>query len=130
MDRYLVISSDCHAGANGAEYRPYVDPAYRARFDDYLEATERQMRAMRAARGGDPEAAERQTELDPAATALWDMKLRLDFMEADGVVGEVIFPQPGGASGVPFFSLGHSFDIGDPELTAAGARAPAAVNAS
>ena len=123
MDRYLVISSDCHAGANGAEYRPYVDPAYRERFDDYLEATERQMRAMRSRRGGDLGTAERQAELDPATKGLWDMKVRLDFLEADGVVGEVIFPQPGGASGVPFYSLGHSFDLRDPELTAAGARA-------
>ena len=27
-DRYIVISSDCHAGGNHAQYREYLDPAY------------------------------------------------------------------------------------------------------
>ena len=29
MDRYLVISSDCHAGLPPEQYRDYVDPDLR-----------------------------------------------------------------------------------------------------
>ena len=45
MDRYLVISSDGHAGLHAADYRPYVDAKYRDAFDAALpvqiEATQR-----------------------------------------------------------------------------------------
>ena len=45
MDRYLVVSSDGHAGLHAADYRPYVDPKHRDAFDAALpiqiEATER-----------------------------------------------------------------------------------------
>ena len=33
MDRYLVISSDGHAGLHAADYRPYVEAKYRDAFD-------------------------------------------------------------------------------------------------
>ena len=32
-DRYLVISSDCHAGLPPEKYRDYLDPQYREIFD-------------------------------------------------------------------------------------------------
>ena len=36
MDRYLVISSDCHAGLQPERYRDYLDPKYRDAFDAAL----------------------------------------------------------------------------------------------
>jgi len=33
MDRYIVISSDCHAGLPGSATRDYLDPQYRETFD-------------------------------------------------------------------------------------------------
>ena len=33
MDRYLVISSDCHAGLPPERYRDYLDPQYREAYD-------------------------------------------------------------------------------------------------
>ena len=42
-DRYLVISSDCHAGLPNAEYREWLDPAYRDRFDQHLADRTRMM---------------------------------------------------------------------------------------
>ncbi len=33
MHRYLVISSDCHAGLPTEQYREYVDPDQRPAFD-------------------------------------------------------------------------------------------------
>ena len=38
MDRYLVISSDGHAGPRPEVYRDYLDPAYREEFDVQLAA--------------------------------------------------------------------------------------------
>jgi predicted TIM-barrel fold metal-dependent hydrolase len=112
--RYLVISSDCHAGANGAEYREYVDPQYRERFDEYLQIA--QMMGGGGAKG-DSE------ELALVESCLWDMEARVKFLEAEGVAAEVIFPQPGGSSGPPFYVAGQSYDPADQELTAAGTRA-------
>ena len=42
MSRFLIISSDCHAGLPTAEYRDYLDPAFRGQglgrrlYDDLL----------------------------------------------------------------------------------------------
>ena len=33
-ERYLVISSDTHAGLPSAQYRDYLEPQYREAFDD------------------------------------------------------------------------------------------------
>ena len=33
MNRYLVISSDCHAGLPPGGYREYLDPDYRERYE-------------------------------------------------------------------------------------------------
>ena len=33
MDHYLVISSDCHAGPETPDYKPYVDSKYHDAFD-------------------------------------------------------------------------------------------------
>ena len=33
MERYLVISTDCHAGLPPGGYREYLDPQYREHFD-------------------------------------------------------------------------------------------------
>ena len=40
MDRYIVVSSDCHAGLPGAKYRDYLDPKYREMFDMALPIQE------------------------------------------------------------------------------------------
>ena len=36
MTRYMVISSDCHAGLPNPEYRQWLDPEHRGAFDDFL----------------------------------------------------------------------------------------------
>ena len=38
MDRYLVISSDTHAGPPSEAYREYLDPRHRDAFDRDLES--------------------------------------------------------------------------------------------
>jgi predicted TIM-barrel fold metal-dependent hydrolase len=74
--RYTVISSDTHAGGSHAQYREFLDPRYREDFDawrgDYRNpfsdlGDERRLRN-------------------------WDDEMRNSQQDADGVVGEVIFP--------------------------------------
>ena len=40
MDRYTVISSDCHAGAALPTYRGYLESRYHDDFDAWLEGFE------------------------------------------------------------------------------------------
>ena len=35
-DRYLVISSDCHAGLACEDYRPYLEERFSPAFDEFL----------------------------------------------------------------------------------------------
>lgn len=75
-ERYTVISADCHGGAQIYEYRPYLERRYLDEFDawarDYAVPFEDLM--------GD------------RASCNWDHDRRLADLEADGIVGEVIFP--------------------------------------
>jgi len=129
VDRYLVISSDTHAGPPSEAYRDYVDPQHRAAFDRDLEealalrsiileaATEEQERFREeweeeTGDGG------RQASFDPAAR---DAEL-----DREGIAGEVIFPDAdvlGGGASAPFSAGLQSSGELDGELVMAGARA-------
>lgn len=75
-DRYLVISSDGHAGGNIDDYRPYLESRYHEDFDgwraDYVNPFD-DLRSEGAYRN-------------------WDSAARLAELEDDGVVAEVLFP--------------------------------------
>ena len=43
--KVMVISSDCHAGAQPATYREYLPEKFRARYDDWQAAYEAEMEA-------------------------------------------------------------------------------------
>ena len=75
-DRYVVISADTHAGADLLDYKPYLTSefhqdfdawaaSYISPFDDLIIAT---------------------------AKRNWDSEFRLAEMDADGVSGELLFP--------------------------------------
>ena len=36
MDRYMMISQDCHAGAPWFVYRKYLDPQFREEYDRWI----------------------------------------------------------------------------------------------
>ncbi len=40
MQRYTVISSDCHAGAPASVYRKYLDERYREEYDHWIDLPE------------------------------------------------------------------------------------------
>ena len=76
MDRYTVISSDCHAGADLADYRPYLEARYHEEFDRWLAGYANPFRDLTA----------------PDADRNWDSDVRQVALEADGIVGEVVYP--------------------------------------
>jgi hypothetical protein len=94
-DATLVISADCHVGpARMDEFRPYLESRWQADFDDYLARIDEYDRAAGSARaaGG---ATVREIEF---ADGLSDPALRRGYLDADGIAGEVMFPQ----GSVPF----------------------------
>jgi predicted TIM-barrel fold metal-dependent hydrolase len=124
-DRYLVISADTHAGLPDAEYDAFLDPQYRDAFRDDL----RERTALRASAGVSQEnefVHDWYESNDEGLEGGWDAARRDKELDADGVVGEVIFPDAdavrGGASAPFGAGLGLS-GMFDPELTMAGARA-------
>jgi predicted TIM-barrel fold metal-dependent hydrolase len=76
LDRYVVISADCHGGGELHAYRAYLDPEYRDDFDAWVASYEVPYPDLEG----------------PDADRNWDHERRLTDLEADGIVGEVIFP--------------------------------------
>lgn len=76
-DRYTIISSDTHAGASHETYREYLDPNYRDDFDAWREKYKNPWKDLR------------DTDL---RVRNWDDDRRDADQLADGVVGEVLFP--------------------------------------
>ncbi len=85
-DAYTVISADCHAGADIPAYRPYLERRYVEAFDRW------------AAEFVNPFA----DLAEPDADRNWDSDRRQADLHAEGVVGEVIFPN----TVPPFFPRG------------------------
>jgi predicted TIM-barrel fold metal-dependent hydrolase len=125
MDRFLVLSSDCHAGLPPERYREYLDPRYRAAFDAALPIQLAETRKV-AARFlvADVNARWREGREADLAGA-WDHDARSRVLDADGVAGEVIFPDGITELNMPPFGAGISLPTEGvvPELQWAGARA-------
>ncbi len=85
-DRYLIISADCHGGGSMDQYREYLDPAYRDEFDAWRGAYSNPYRDLQGDR----------------RVRNWDDARRWQDLEADGQVGEVVFPN----TVPPFFPTG------------------------
>jgi len=85
-DRYTVISADAHAGADLADYRPYLASAWHGEFDAWASTYVNPFADLVA----------------PTAYRSWDSERRLAENEADGITAEVLFPN----SVPPFFEEG------------------------
>jgi predicted TIM-barrel fold metal-dependent hydrolase len=72
-DRYVIVSSDAHAGAPLRGYRDYLDPAWRNDFDEWVAAVVNPWHDVNDARN-------------------WDSDARLAAMDAEGISAEVLFP--------------------------------------
>jgi predicted TIM-barrel fold metal-dependent hydrolase len=125
MDRFLVISSDCHAGLPPERYRDYVDPQYREAFDValpiQLEETRKAAAKFLVADVNKEWRRGREADLSGA----WDHEARTRVLDADGVAGEVIFPDGITEMNMPPFGAGISLPTEGviPALQWAGARA-------
>jgi predicted TIM-barrel fold metal-dependent hydrolase len=95
-DRYVVISADCHGGADLGAYREYLDPGYREEFDLWAETYEPPYEDLKGEDG----------------TRNWDSDRRLRELESEGIAAEVLFPN----TVPPFFptsSLGSQIPVRD-----------------
>jgi predicted TIM-barrel fold metal-dependent hydrolase len=73
---YTIITADSHAGGSHAAYREYLDPAYLEDFDAWRGKYRNPFKDLG----------------DDRRYRNWDNEMRNGQEEADGVVGEVIFP--------------------------------------
>jgi predicted TIM-barrel fold metal-dependent hydrolase len=86
-DRYLIVSSDGHAGANIQGYKPYLPSRWHDEFDTWAAQFVNPFSDLAA--------------ID--ADRNWDASRRLRELEADGVVAEVLYPN----TVPPFFPSGN-----------------------
>ena len=114
MDRYLVISSDCHAGLPPERYREYLDPQYREAFDVALplqiEATQQAAEKFLVAEIN----AEWRKGNEYLLTGAWDHDARIKMLDGDGIAGEVIYPDGVTEMNMPPFGAGLSLPSDEP----------------
>jgi predicted TIM-barrel fold metal-dependent hydrolase len=85
LDRYLIITSDAHAGATMVDYKPYLERRWHDEFDAWVAGIRNPWADL----------------VSDQAKCNWDSDARLNAMDADGIVGEVIFPN----TLPPFFDI-------------------------
>ena len=125
MDRYLVISSDCHAGLLPEKYRDYLDPQYRAAFDAALPAQLAQVAASEKKFLVKDINEEWRQGCEQELTGAWDHDERLKVLDGDGIAAEIVFPDGITERNSPPFGagLGLPTEGVDADLQWAGARA-------
>ncbi len=121
-ERYLIVSSDCHAGLPCEEYRPYLDQRYLRAFDDFL--AERHASREEALKFNYDYIMHWEGDNEEGLRGAFDPEQRDKELDADGVAGEVMFADADAITGMesPPFGAGLSAGtIQDPELAYAGA---------
>jgi len=120
--RPVIISCDGHATGRPPDYLPYIEPSYRAQYDEFVRALEAQRRARAQATQENRSLFSKEgteafvAETGNARDGEWNSAVRTEVLEGEGVVAEVLFPN----SGVPFGGFGESAQH---ELRGAGNRA-------
>jgi predicted TIM-barrel fold metal-dependent hydrolase len=74
--RYTIISADCHAGGSHAQYREFLEERYLEDFDAWRNKYRNPFKDLG----------------DQRRYRNWDDEMRNSQQEADGIVGEVVFP--------------------------------------
>jgi predicted TIM-barrel fold metal-dependent hydrolase len=125
MDRYLVISSDCHAGLPPERYRDYLEAQYHETFDLALPVQEEMTKLMeKQFLVGDINEEWRKGR-EHLLEGAWNHDRRIEVLDGDGIAAEVIFPDGITERNMPPFGAGISLSTEGvvPELQWAGARA-------
>lgn len=125
MDRYLVISSDGHAGLPPEKYRGYLEAKYHTRFDEVLQQEIRKREEHEKAFLLDDFNTKWRAKVGDGLEGAWDPVIRNRVLDGDGVVAELLFPDGITERNAPPFGADvglRTFGV-DPELQWAGARA-------
>lgn len=121
---YIIVSSDTHAGLQCEEYRPYLDSALHAEFDDYV--AERHAHRRLAEEVNAEFIAKWEGDNAEGLRGAYDPEVRDKELDADGVAGEIIFADGDAVTGQesPPFGAGLAAgQITDARLAFGGARA-------
>jgi predicted TIM-barrel fold metal-dependent hydrolase len=78
QDRYTIITADSHAGGSHAQYREYLEEKYLEEFDAWRDKYRNPYKDLAPG--------------DDRRLRNWDNEMRNGQQDADGIVGEVIFP--------------------------------------
>jgi predicted TIM-barrel fold metal-dependent hydrolase len=135
-ERLLILSSYGSVGPPAETYRGYVDPGYRADFDQWLNEYVPLWLATKAKEPDLPatwsEDYKRhwleQEDVRWGIVGKWDSRRRLEALDIDGVSVDLLFPDDQSGNSPPFIGLARDFnrpwDSEYPtELKVAGARA-------
>ena len=125
MDRYMVISSDGHAGPRPEVYRDYLDPQFRDEFDRQHTARLAMMAQIGERLEMAQESAKWAEGKDEGLSGAWDSDRRVEVLDGDGIAAEILFVDGITESNSPPFGgdLGLVPMGAVPELQWAGARA-------
>jgi len=125
MDRYLVVSSDCHAGLPPEQYRDYLDPQHRETFDAALPIQIEQTKLASRKFLVEEINEEWRRGNEAGLSGAWDHDERIKVLDGDGIAGEIVFPDGITEMNSPPFGAGIGLPTEGvvPELQWAGARA-------
>ena len=126
MDRYIVVSSDCHVGLPMAEYREYLDPQYREIMDTALPIETRLSEKASESFLIKEINEEWRRGIEDGLTGAWIHEERIKVLDGDGIAAEVMFPDGVTEMNSPPFGAGIGLSTAEeivPELQWAGARA-------
>ena len=108
--RPVIISCDGHATGRPEDYIPYVEPAYRGKYEEFVLELEKRKAAAEKAREEDRSLFSKEgsdafaMETGAGRDGEWNSSVRTQVLEEEGVVAEVLFPN----GGVPFGGFGES----------------------
>lgn len=111
LDRYLVITADTHAGASPELYGPYLDSQWQSDYEQWLVQSAEDAEIMRKAMGTRSIGVDGDMQIFGYRN--WDSAKRLKETEADGVVGEIVFPNTSPPFAPTMFSELGEAELGD-----------------
>src|SRR6478735_7492071 len=92
-DPYLIIAADSHAGLPTADYRQYLESKYHPQFEEFLSERHAAIEATTKLGVRDEGFAKQWfEEHDEELAGGWDAIKRDQALDADGVAGEVVYP--------------------------------------
>ncbi len=138
MDRYVMISQDCHAGAPWFIYRKYLDPQYREEYDRWVSKIadspagfdQEELKSVKPMQFATMSEARQREYLEGMERSMghvgnWDPDVRARELDREGIAGEVVFCD-GSQKNYPPFGIGfqtRGLPPTSPELQMAGCRA-------